>query len=183
MPKDIRNLVKDFQEENIELSQNHEGKFLNKLEEAFPEEKKSYRWLYAVASIVVLLGLGIKFYPGLVKDQPKENEVLEQVSLGEISPEMKKIEDYYLTAINYEIASLNVTPDNKALLDEYFEKISKLDTDYKRLNQKLKTDGITNEIINSLITNLQLRLQLLIHLKDQLSDLQSKENKNENITI
>ncbi|WP_442266921.1 hypothetical protein ACSIGC_04290 [Tenacibaculum sp. ZS6-P6] len=182
MPKDIRNLVKDLKEENIELSQNHEVRFLNKLEEVFPEKKKSYQWLYAVASIVILLGIGVKFYINQEKYVTEENTI-EQVSLGEISPEMKKIENYYLTAINYEIVSLNATPDNKALLDEYFDKISKLDTDYKRLNQKLKTKGITNEIINSLITNLQLRLQLLIHLKDQLNDLQTKENKNENITI
>ncbi|SNR15281.1 hypothetical protein [Tenacibaculum jejuense] len=182
MPKDIRNVVRDFEMENIELSQNHEARFLNKLEEAFPEKKKSFQWLYAVASIVVLLGLGIKFYPNHI-ESTKENVETEQVNLGEISPEMKKIEDYYLTAINYEIASLNETQNNKALLDEYFEKISKLDTDYKRLNQKLKKEGITNKTINSLITNLQLRLQLLIHLKDQLNDLQTKENNNESIVI
>ncbi len=183
MPKDIRNLARDFKEENIELSQQHEGRFLSKLEEAFPEKRTSYKWLYKVASIAILLGVGLTFYITASASKKEEVKIKEHISLGDISPEMKKIEDYYLTAINYEIASLDVTPDNKALLDEYFEKIGKLDNDYKRLNEKLKTKGITNEIINSLITNLQLRLQLLIFLKDQLHDLQNKENTNENTII
>lgn len=185
MPKDIRDLMKDFQPVNLELSENHEGNFLNKIEEAFPKKKKSYQWLYVAASVVVLLGFGITFYPdsGSETENPSKEIKTEEVNLGDISPEMKKIEDYYLTAINYEIASLEVTPENKALLDEYFEKISKLDNDYKRLNQRLKNEGITNEVINFLITNLQLRLQLLIQLKDQINELQPKENSNENIII
>ncbi|WP_299715687.1 hypothetical protein [uncultured Tenacibaculum sp.] len=183
MPKDIRNLVEDFQEENLELSNNHEDRFLDKLNEAFPEKRKSYSWLYKVASIVVLLGVGLTFYVTQPESNGEKVEAKEEISLGDISPEMKKIENYYLTAINYEIASLNITSENKALLDEYFEKISKLDVDYKRLNQKLKKEGITKETINSLITNLQLRLQLLIQLKDQINDLQPKENSNENRII
>lgn len=185
MPKDIRNLAKDFQHKSVELSDNHEEKFLKKLQKEMPSKKKSYSWIYAAASIIILLGFGIKFYPDINSGDPdpKKKTIEQVVNLGDISPEMKKIENYYLTAINYEIASLEVTPENKALLDEYFERISKLDADYKRLNQKLKKEGINNETINALITNLQLRLQLLIQLKDQVNDLQSKKNKNESITI
>lgn len=185
MPKDIRNLAKDFQPKSVELSDNHEEKFLKKLQEEMPRKKKSYRWIYAAASLVLLLGFGIKFYPDINSGDPdpKKTTIEQVVNLGDISPEMQKIENYYLTAINYEIASLEVTPENKALLDEYFEKISKLDADYKRLNQKLKKEGVNNDTINALITNLQLRLQLLIQLKDQVNDLQSKKNKNESITI
>ncbi len=185
MPKDIRNLAKDFQHQSVELSDNHEDKFLKKLQEEMPSKKKSYRWIYVAASIIILLSFGIKFYPDInsVDPNPKKNTIEQVVNLGDISPEMQKIENYYLTAINYEIASLEVTPENKALLDEYFERISKLDADYKRLNQKLKKEGVNNETINALITNLQLRLQLLIQLKDQVIDLQSKKNKNESFTI
>ena len=186
MPKDIRNLVNDFQQKSVELSDNHESKFLKKLQEELPKRKKSYAWLYAAASVIVLLGLGLKFYTNVNPVDPKpvtNPDATQVVDLGDISPEMQKIENYYLTAINYEIASLEVTPENKALLDEYFERISKLDADYKRLNQKLQKEGVNNETINALITNLQLRLQLLIQLKDQVNDLQSKQSKNEKYTI
>lgn len=186
MPKDIRDLAKDFQRKSVELSENHEEKFLKKLQEEFPKRKKSYKWLYTAASIIILLGLGVQFYPFMNSTDSKPintTETEQVVNLGDISPEMKKIENYYLTAINYEIASLEVTPENKALLDEYFERISKLDADYKRLNQKLQKKGVNNETIDALITNLQLRLQLLIQLKDQVNDLQTKQNKNESYTI
>ncbi|MFY7670732.1 hypothetical protein ACOSP6_06550 [Tenacibaculum sp. MEBiC06402] len=186
MPKDIRGLAKDFQRKSVELSENHEEKFLKRLQEEFPKPKKSFKWLYAVASIIVLLGFGVQFYPVVNPTDPKPvttTDTEQVVNLGDISPEMQKIENYYLTAINYEIASLEVTPENKALLDEYFERISKLDADYKRLNQKLQKEGVNNETIDALITNLQLRLQLLIQLKDQVNDLQSKQSKDESYTI
>ncbi|WP_075343999.1 hypothetical protein [Tenacibaculum agarivorans] len=179
MPKDIRNLMRDFQEENVELSYDHESKFTDKLDKVFiTKKKKSLKWLYVAASFALLIGFGIRFYPDTNNEDPSESKI-EQINLGDISPEMKKIENYYLTAINYEIASLEVTSENKALLDEYFEKISKLDADYKRLNQKLSEEGINSKVINALITNLQLRLQLLIQLKDQVNDLQHKQHNNE----
>lgn len=183
MPKDIRDLMKDFKEENLELSNEHEQKFKNKMEEAFPIEKKGYKWMYVAASVIILLTLGANFYSVYNENKPQIKENIQEINLGNLSPEMQKIENYYLTAINYEIASLEVTPENKALLDEYLERINKLDIDYKRLNLKLKEEGINNTTINALITNLQLRLQLLIQLKDTINDLQSKENNNENIII
>ncbi len=183
MPKDIRKLTKDYSRSTSKLSENHEEKFLRKLEQAFPKKKKSYTWIYAAASIILILGLAIKFYPTKTIEEQHTNQETEQVRLGDISPEMKKVENYYLTAINNEMASLEVTQENKALLDVYFEKLGKLNVDYKRLNQQLEVEGINNKTINALITNLQLRLQLLIQLKDQVNELQSKENQNENFTI
>ncbi len=185
MSKDIREVMKGFKEEKLELSNEHEQKFKKKMQEAFSVKKKSYKWCYVAASVVIVLTLGNHFYSTYNRDIPltskEDNE--QKINLGNISPEMQKIENYYLTAINYEIASLEVTPENKALLDEYLEKINKLDIDYKRLNLKLKKEGINNTTVNALITNLQLRLQLLIQLKDTINELQFKENNDENITI
>ena len=180
MSKDIRKLTRNFQEDIIGLSENHEEKFSKRITKEFPKKKKSYQWIYAVASIVLLIGFGIKFYPTENVIKPTD---IETIALGTISPEMKKIENYYLTAINYEMASLEVTSENKALLDEYLEKMGKLTIDYKRLNHQLENDGINSKTINALITNLQLRLQLLIQLKDQVNNIQSKEKKNENNII
>lgn len=183
MPKDIRKLTQNYHQEGFELSVDHEKKFLAKLDKEFPEKKRSFAWIYVAASVVLLIGLGVTFYSKTIVDPANDpNTTFQEVSLGDISPEMKKIENYYLNAIHYEIASLEVTPENKALLDEYFEKISKLDTDYKRLNEQLKK-GIDNQLINALITNLQLRLQLLIQLKDHINELQLKGNNNEKVII
>jgi len=180
MPKDIRKLMKDYRGEQVALSTEHEDKFLEKLQKEFPEQKKSYTRWYAVASVAILLGVGIQFFlKSDVKTVEKPTNEIQEISLGDVSPEMKKVEDYYLTAIHYEIASLEVTPENKALLDEYLEKIGKLDADYKRLNQKLQKEGITKATIDALIINLQLRLQLLIQLKDQVNVQQTKKDNYE----
>lgn len=187
MPKDIRKLAKDFREEPLELSANHEEKFLQKLQQELPRKKHTYQKWYIAASIAMLLGLCgtlYKLQETTGGKEPVKTTTSEQVvTIEDISPEMKKIENYYLTAINYEIASLEVTPENKALLDEYLEKVSKLDADYKRLHQQFQKEEISDKTINALITNLQLRLQLLIQLKDQLNDLQSKKRNHENTII
>ncbi len=182
MPKDIRNIMKEFKEEQFSLSTEHEQKFLGRLHQEFPEKKKSYKWIYVAASVIILISVGMSFFFKETTVSPSENN-LKEINLGTISPEMKKIENYYLTAINYEIASLQVTPENKALLDEYLEKVNKLDIDYKRLSKKLTAEALDTNTIDALIINLQLRLQLLIQLKDQIKELQTKEKNNENSTI
>lgn len=172
MPKDVRKLMRNYQDEKETLSFNHEAKFKAKLSEAFPKKKTNNKLWYAAATVTILLAVNIFFWK-------KPSVQAPALSLSSISPEMKKIENYYTTAINYEMASLEVTPNNKALLDEYFEKLSKLDADYKRLNLELENKGINNQTINALITNLQIRLQLLIQLKDQVQELQFNQSNHE----
>lgn len=184
MPKDVRKLLRDYEGTPIELSQNHQKKFTEKLEKEFPSQKKirSKGW-YVAASVVLLLGLGLQVVlkEDLSNSSNQPANEIQEISLGDVSPEMKKVEDYYLTAIHYEIASLEVTPQNKDLLDEYLEKIGKLDADYKRLSVKLQKEGISKETVDALIINLQLRLQLLIQLKDQVNVKQVKEEHYETV--
>ncbi|MCB0476006.1 MAG: hypothetical protein KDC69_10035, partial [Flavobacteriaceae bacterium] len=86
--------------------------------------------------------------------------------------------------INYEMASLEVTPETKKVLDAYLEKVALLTADYKNLTAELSEKGIDEKIINALITNLQLRLQLLIELKDTLNELNTTNTfKDEKVSI
>ena len=184
MPNDIRDLMKNRQERQKELSKDHRKRFKNKLQQLHTQKKKRYIGLKMAATIVLLMSIG---YFSVQKNTPVQTEEIPTfkiTSLGSISPEMQKVEDYYLTAINYEIASLEVTPENNIMLDNYLDKIGKLDADYKRLNNQLSEKGINEKIINSLITNLQLRLQILLQLKDQLTEIKTaKAIKNEDDTI
>ena len=103
-------------------------------------------------------------------------------SLGSISPELKKIENYYLASIHEQIASLNETPENKEILDGYLEKIGELTKDYGILTEELNSEGLNEKTINALIDNLQLRLKLLYQLKEQLNELK-KQNITENENV
>jgi hypothetical protein len=176
MSKDIREVLKNSSDKRVEISKDHRKKFQQKLMKELHSEsskKKSYQWLYIAASIVMLLGLGVKFYPTSVA--PKEYK--KEISLGSVSPELKTIESYYINIINYELSQLELTDDTKEFFDGYFAKIGELTKEYKSLTEELNTKGINDNTINALIGNLQLRLQLLKRMQKQLNEL---KNTNQN---
>lgn len=181
MKVDIKEILK---EENMlrELPKNHRSDFEDKLQKELHQEKRIPRnFLMIAASVIVLFGMG--FYLTVTQQtatQPVEKQSA-KVSLEEFSPELKKIENYYLTAINFEIANLKVTDANKAILQESFRKMNSLTNEYKLLSEQLKIDKVDEELINNLIDNLQMRLQLMIELKKELKNLKSKENETQTL--
>ena len=114
--------------------------------------------------------------PAIV-DKETENTKDQDYSLGDLSPDLKKIENYYVANINLELSRLEVSNENKALVDDYMRRLSELDKEYKRLNIELNEIGPNDQTINALIKNLQLRLQLLQKLKLKLDQLKSSENE------
>lgn len=180
MPKDIRNIVKEYSDENLELSPKHQQKFQDKLLTELHSQKRNYRWLYIAASIVLLIALGITFYPTSNVVETTENKPT-YISLGAISPELKTIETYYTNSINLELSTIELTEENKELFDGYIVKIGELTKEYKSLTDELNK-GINDNVINALIGNLQLRLQLLQRLQKQLQEFK-KTNQNETQSI
>ena len=183
MQKDIRDLLQDYKEQNIELSANHSSKFENLLQQKMHQQKpkkRNFKWLSVAASIILLLSLAITFYPTETIEDPKENTTKE-ISLGSISPEFQTIETYYTNSINLEISQLELTEENKEIIDGYLLKIAELTKEYKSLTKELNTKGVNDSTIDALIRNLQLRLQLLQRLKKQLKQLKNL-NPNQNET-
>ncbi|MFK8060794.1 MAG: hypothetical protein AB8B78_11975 [Polaribacter sp.] len=180
MQQDVRDVLKNFKEDKVALSANHTSKFEDLLQQEIQPQKpkkKSFKWLSIAASIVLLISLGIKFYP--VKNIEKDTEtspVQEKISLGSISPEFKTIENYYKNSINLEISDLEMTDNNKEIVDGYLLKIGSLTKEYKLLTQELNTNGVNDSTIDALISNLQVRLQLLKRLRKQLQELKNLNN-------
>ncbi|PQJ78668.1 hypothetical protein [Polaribacter porphyrae] len=176
MQQDIKEQLKNYKEEHVELSTNHSTKFENLLQQELhqPKQKKyNFKWLSVAASIVLLISLAIKFYPvNTVDDTPKVNEPT-KLTLGTISPEFQTIENYYVNSINIEISQLDLNDENKELVDGYLLKITELTKEYKSLTKELNTKGVNDATIDALIRNLQLRLQLLKRLKKQLKQLKN----------
>jgi cytoskeletal protein RodZ len=178
MQQDIREILKKHKEENIELSANHANKFqtlLTKKLHSKKTRKKNYKWISIAASVVLLVGLGIKFY-STESIEIKQNETKE-ISLGSISPEFQTIENYYKNSIRLEISQLKRTDKNKEVIAGYLLKIVELTKEYKSLTLDLNKNGVNDATIDALIRNLQLRVQLLKRMKKQLKQL-----KNLNIT-
>ncbi|SDX85098.1 hypothetical protein SAMN05444411_11097 [Lutibacter oricola] len=184
MSKDLREILKNKVEENLNLSNNHRINFEARLKnELHQEQKNGFGFWKIAASITILIGLAVSIY--FFNTNPVEPKLAKTFdSLGSVSPELKKVENFYLASIQSEILELEQTAENKELLDGYLEKISELDNDYKDLTSDLNTDGINEKIINALIDNLQLRLKLLYQLKEQLNNLKTVNKlKNETNNI
>ncbi len=183
MPKDIREILKEAQNSK-ELNEKHRQRFEQRLQQLRTPKKKNYFFLKMAVSIVVLLSVG--YFSLVNKPIGVEQQIVEPkiTNLSSISPEMKQIENYYLTAINYEMASIEQTPKNKVVLDKYLEKIAELTNQYKQLTIDLTQKEINEKTINALIDNLQLRLQILLELKDTINEMKTpKTIKNETTTI
>ncbi len=182
--QDIRKLF----ENEVKLSKHkmpegHESRFLDKLNEALPEQKEkssSFGFMRIAASIVILIGLSFGaykvFYTPPIEGQEvvaseKSDENTQMKSLGDISPDLKKVEDYYLANINLELSKVKLTPENKELFDSYVLKLEELNKEYEKLSVELTKHGPNELTVSALIDNLKLRLNLLYRLKEQLKDL------------
>ena len=195
MAQDLRNLFEnDSKVYDVQMSEGHETRFLNKLEDELPKEKHSNRFsfLNIAASVVVLLGLSFGAYhffkgPNTLKDNG-DIEVVETgtksdniKSMGDFSPELKKVEDYYLASINLELSKVQMTPENKDLVDGYIERLKELNDEYNTLTIELNENGPNSVTLDALIDNLKLRLNLVTRLKEKLQEFNDDAFKEVNI--
>ena len=188
MAQDIRKLFEEEQKDApLKMSEGHQVRFLEKLDEALPiatSVKKRFSVLQIAAGIVILIGLGFgatKFFgnetsiPTEIVDTKNPSKDDQLKSLGDISPDFKKVEDYYLANINLELSKVKQTPENKELFDGYVVRLAELNQEYKRLSVELTDHGPNELTVSALIDNLKLRLNLLYRLKEQLNDLNTSE--------
>lgn len=199
MARDLRKLFeKEREEKTYSMKKGHEDRFLSKLEEKLPTEelpkKKGYAvWLQMAASVVIALGLAFYYFSSKedegnvsgtqIVETDNNKEEYQTISLGDLSPDLKKVENYYLTNINLELSDLEVDANNKEVMDSYMDRLAELDAEYHRLNKELNEMGPNDQTIGALVKNLQLRLQLLQKLKSKLNQLKSSKNEQEKSNI
>jgi len=191
MGQDLRELFnKERSEQKFRLKEGHEARFLNRLDEVLPKQKKfDFGILRIAASVLLVVSLSFLGYQQFSKDdvvptttvadKDASSNTNEDFSFGDLSPDLKKVENYYVANINMELSKLEVSNDNKELIDSYMERLSELNAEYEALNIELNELGPNDQTISALIENLQLRLQLLQKLKKKLN--QVKTSKNEQI--
>lgn len=186
MAQDIRKLFENEPKVfNDKMPKGHEAKFLKKLEEELPvkSNKSIFSFLNIAASIVLLIGFSYGAYQFMgsseIENSPQETVL--RKSLGDISPQFKKVEDYYLANINLELSKMKVTPESKELFDGYLARLEELNKEYQRLEEELTQSGPNEQTVNALIDNLKLRLNLLYRLKEKLSELNESNNTYEDL--
>jgi hypothetical protein len=189
MAQDIRKMLKEHTDESPKLSKDHEASFEARLAEAFPQEKPNtvFFWMKIAAVGILLLSIGFFGYQQLsnqdgvdtiIADTTENTEKnANQFTLGDISPDLKKVEDFYINGINVQLASLQVDDENKELIDGYLERLTELDTEYTTLNKEMNVNGPSEETVTALIDNLKFRLELLFKLKNKLKELKNLNNE------
>ncbi|MFC0605156.1 hypothetical protein [Winogradskyella pulchriflava] len=188
MAQDLRNLFsEDAKEQDVKMSKGHEARFLDKLEKELPKKKAPSRFSYLniAASVVVLLGLSygaFQFFqlPDL-PDEPVKVVETDIKTLGDVSPDLKKVEDYYLASINLELSKVQLTPENKELFDGYVLRLKELNEEYDRLTIELNENGPNEETLDALIDNLKFRLNLVLRLKEKLQEFNDDSFEPESI--
>ncbi|MDT0622785.1 hypothetical protein [Croceitalea vernalis] len=195
MAQDLRELFKEQREnEKFKMKDGHENRFLSLLEEELPSAKRtnSYLWLKIAASVVIVLSIGsyLLLKESHNKDVIKttvvehtKDDLKKSISLGDLSPELKKVENYYVANINYELSKLKVSEENKEVVDGFLSRLDELNVEYEVLNKELNEIGPNDQTIEAAINNLQLRLQLMQKLKSKLNQLKSSKNEHESTNI
>lgn len=182
MAQDLKELFKNDKVSGEKMPENHQARFLEKLDEALPKAKaKKFSWVQIAASVVVLLGLSFgvfKYFqsPVIAKTTEIANtKTVDTKTLGDISPGLKKVEDYYLASINLELSKMTYTPETKELFDGYLIQLNTLDKEYQKLSLELTESGPSELTVNALIDNLKLRLNLLYRLRSQLQEFNTSD--------
>jgi hypothetical protein len=188
MGQDLRKLFeKERENRKFQLKEGHEARFLARLEHDLQKAPKRGITFYKMAaSVAILVGLGWYTYTHYINQDPLNTTVIKTkeaaptglgISLGDLSPDLRKVENYYVANINLALSKLEVSDENKNMVDDYMDRLADLDTEYKRLNVELNQIGPNDQTISALIKNLQLRLQLLQKLKEKLNELKSSKNE------
>jgi hypothetical protein len=189
MAQDIRKMIQEKRSEGQPvLPKGHETRFEVRLKESFPVERPQWGWMKIAAIAIAFIAVSLFGYYSLsernfrepladTQEEHPESNKGSQITMGDLSPDLKKVEDYYLTGINVQLASLQITKENKELIDGYMQRLSELDTEYTILNGELNEVGPTEATITALIDNLKMRLELLFKLKNKLKELKNQDNE------
>lgn len=186
MSRDIREMFKDIDSKlEHSMKEGHEKRFLERLETEFPVAKKiGIPWFRIAACLLILIGIASFISVYIRNPEPVKTTVVDSdrvvpevigISLGDLSPDLKKVENYYMMNINLELANLEISDGNKALIDSFMERLEDLNQEYEKLNEELNRVGPNDQTISALIKNLQLRLQLLHTLREKLKELKGQD--------
>ena len=190
MAQDLRELFKKDQElidKGQKLKSGHKDQFMERLEKELPKKKASLVWLKVAATVALLFTAAMVYFndnTDPINSQTVGNEQpvkQKTISLGDLSPDLKKVESYYVSTINLALSELELSQESNEMTQGFMEQLAKLNTEYESLNIELNSQGPNDQTITALIKNLQLRLQLLQKLKSKLNEL--KTSKNEQVEI
>jgi hypothetical protein len=103
-----------------------------------------------------------------------------RMTLGQVSPEYKEVENYYVHQVNLmetELVSIDLknNPDQKKML---LEEMKSMDSISVQLQKELYANPDDERIINAMIEHYQTKLEIMTYIVDQLKTIRNENQKN-----
>jgi hypothetical protein len=104
-----------------------------------------------------------------------------RMRLGEVSPQYREVENYYLHQVNMmedEIINTDIQT-NPGQKDILISELKSMDSVYVSLQKELKTNPNDERIISAMIEHYQTKLEVLTYIVDQLKSIKNNNTNNE----
>jgi hypothetical protein len=102
-----------------------------------------------------------------------------KMTLGQVSPQYKEVENYYIHQVNMvegELVNIDLknNPEQKAVL---LNEMKSMDSVYVSLQKELKANPDDERIINAMIEHYQTKLEVMTYIVNQLKTVRSENQK------
>ncbi len=186
--KNIEDIIRNNKDffDGAEPSEGHFERFNRKLEARFSVHvvKRSIVPYLLRAAVVTLLVTLSSLWTWEHFLRPDRN----RMTLGQVSPQYKEVENYYVHQVNImesELVNidLNNNPEQKKML---LSEIKSMDSVYVQLQKELKANPNDERIINAMIEHYQTKLEVLTYIVNQLKAIRNEnqtKSTNENSSL
>jgi hypothetical protein len=121
------------------------------------------------ASVLLLAGLGIVFYPG---SSPAADYCIQ------VSEELNETNFYYTGLIEQKYRQLEVSGKiDKVYFQVYFDEMDQLDRDYQNYRDEIRKYGFQEDIVRAMVENQRRKLMILNRLIQEIQKVKSYENR------
>jgi uncharacterized protein YhaN len=171
----IKQALKRSDEFHDEPLPGHEERFEMRLLKQGEQRKlrRLPRWslIITTAAAVVVFIVAI-----VISEVKKTNDMAEKARLSDVSPELAAVEDFYNEKLHIDVEQLNKGDQN---IKRFLSDISKLESEYKRLEENLSKNFNNERIAQAMVNNYKYRLQLMEQLQKYI-EIQNKINTQNN---
>ncbi|HEX2922150.1 MAG TPA: hypothetical protein VHO50_13385 [Bacteroidales bacterium] len=178
--KDIESIIKESREvfEDREPSEGHFERFSAKLETRFRKEapKRSivpYLLRAAVVTLLITLSSLWVWDNFLSPDSSR-------MTLGDVSPQYKEVENYYLHQVNLMENDLDANLFSREQKEMLTREMKSMDSVYVSLQKELKANPNDERIINAMIEHYQTKVEVMSFIINQLRAIKNENQNTEN---
>lgn len=178
--KNIEEIIRNNKDffEDAEPSKGHLERFSKRLEKRFQlgAPKRSIVPYLLRAAVVTLLVTLSSLWTWDHFIRPDSS----RMSLGQVSPQYKEVENYYIHQVNLmenEIVTVDLqnNPGQKEML---INEMKSMDSVYVSLQKELKTNPDDERIINAMIEHYQTKLEIMSYIVSQLKSIKNDNQNN-----